>query len=59
ILAIGRIQKLPVVEGERIAIGERLSLTLSCDHRAVDGALGARYLDELRDILERPESLAL
>lgn len=59
ILAIGRIQKVPVVEGERIAIGERLSLTMSCDHRAVDGALGARYLDELRDILERPESLAL
>jgi pyruvate dehydrogenase E2 component (dihydrolipoamide acetyltransferase) len=59
ILAIGRIQKLPVVEDDRIVIGERLSLTLSCDHRAVDGALGARYMDELRDILERPESLAL
>ena len=59
ILAIGRIQKLPVVEGDRIVIGERLSLTLSSDHRAVDGALSARYLDELRDILERPESLAL
>jgi pyruvate dehydrogenase E2 component (dihydrolipoamide acetyltransferase) len=59
ILAVGRIQKIPVIEGERIAIGERLSLTMSCDHRAVDGALGARYLDELRDILERPESLAL
>ncbi len=58
-LAVGRIQKVPIVSGERIAIGERLSLTLSCDHRAVDGALGARYLDELRDILERPESLAL
>jgi pyruvate dehydrogenase E2 component (dihydrolipoamide acetyltransferase) len=50
---------VPVVEGERIAIGERLSLTMSCDHRAVDGALGARYLDELREILERPEALAL
>ncbi|HKE15415.1 MAG TPA: 2-oxo acid dehydrogenase subunit E2 [Kofleriaceae bacterium] len=59
ILAVGRIQKLPVVEGERISIGERLSLTMSCDHRAVDGALGARYLDELREILERPEALAL
>ena len=59
ILAVGRIQKIPVIEGERIAIGERLALTMSCDHRAVDGALGARYLDELRDILERPESLAL
>ena len=59
ILAVGRIQRIPVVEGERIVIGDRLNLTLSCDHRAVDGALGARYMDELRDILERPESLAL
>jgi pyruvate dehydrogenase E2 component (dihydrolipoamide acetyltransferase) len=59
ILAVGRIQRVPVVEGERIVIGDRLNLTLSCDHRAVDGALGARYMDELRDILERPEALAL
>ena len=59
ILAVGRIQKVPVVEGERITIGDRLALTLSCDHRVVDGALGARYMDELREILERPESLAL
>jgi pyruvate dehydrogenase E2 component (dihydrolipoamide acetyltransferase) len=59
ILAIGRIQRVPVVENDRIVIGDRLSLTLSCDHRAVDGALGARYMDELREILERPESLAL
>jgi len=59
ILAIGRIQRVPVVENDRIVIGDRLNLTLSCDHRAVDGALGARYMDELRDILERPESLAL
>lgn len=63
ILAVGRMQKVPVVVSDdgsdRLAIGERISLTLSCDHRAVDGALGARYLDELRDILERPEALAL
>jgi pyruvate dehydrogenase E2 component (dihydrolipoamide acetyltransferase) len=59
ILAVGRIQRMPVVDNDRIVIGDRLNLTLSCDHRAVDGALGARYMDELRDILERPESLAL
>jgi pyruvate dehydrogenase E2 component (dihydrolipoamide acetyltransferase) len=59
ILAVGRIQRTPVVDNDRIVIGDRLNLTLSCDHRAVDGALGARYMDELRDILERPESLAL
>jgi len=59
ILAVGRIQRIPVVDNDRIVIGDRLNLTMSCDHRAVDGALGARYMDELRDILERPESLAL
>jgi pyruvate dehydrogenase E2 component (dihydrolipoamide acetyltransferase) len=59
ILAVGRIQRIPVVENDRIVIGDRLNLTMSCDHRAVDGALGARYMDELRDIIERPESLAL
>jgi pyruvate dehydrogenase E2 component (dihydrolipoamide acetyltransferase) len=59
ILAVGRIQKIPVVEGERVVAGQRMVLTLSCDHRVVDGALGARFLDELIEILERPESLAL
>ena len=59
ILAVGRIKKIPVVDGDRITIGKRMNMTLSCDHRVVDGALGARFLDQLVDLLERPESLAL
>jgi pyruvate dehydrogenase E2 component (dihydrolipoamide acetyltransferase) len=59
ILAVGRITKQPVVENERIAIGERMNVTLSCDHRVVDGALGARWLQSFVELLERPESLAL
>jgi pyruvate dehydrogenase E2 component (dihydrolipoamide acetyltransferase) len=59
ILAVGRIAKQPVVDNERIAIGERMNVTLSCDHRVVDGAVGARWLQAFIELLERPESLAL
>jgi pyruvate dehydrogenase E2 component (dihydrolipoamide acetyltransferase) len=59
ILAVGRIRREPVVSGESIAIGHRLALTLSCDHRVVDGAVGAQYLKSLVGILERPAALAL
>lgn len=59
ILAIGTIVEKPVVVDGQIAIGKRMSLSMSCDHRVIDGALGARYLKELVDILEKPESLAL
>jgi pyruvate dehydrogenase E2 component (dihydrolipoamide acetyltransferase) len=59
IVAVGTIRTLPVVDGESIRIGQRMSLTMSCDHRVIDGALGARYLDELTALLEQPELLAL
>ena len=44
ILAVGTTVKVPVVKDGAIVIGERLALTLSCDHRVVDGALGAQWL---------------
>ena len=55
ILSVGGILKKPVVNkaGEVVA-GQRIDLGLSCDHRVVDGALGAQYLAELRRLLEAP-----
>ena len=58
ILAVGKITKVPVVDDcDQIAVGHRMSLTMSCDHRVIDGALGAEYLKELRHLLENPALL--
>ncbi len=55
ILAIGAIVKKPVVgPGDTIVVGQRVSITLSADHRVVDGAVGANYLAELKKLLESP-----
>ncbi|PYL29068.1 MAG: pyruvate dehydrogenase complex dihydrolipoamide acetyltransferase [Verrucomicrobia bacterium] len=58
ILAVGKITKVPVVDDcDQIVVGRRMSLTMSCDHRVIDGALGAEYLKELRHLLENPALL--
>ena len=55
ILAIGAVVKKPVVNSRNeIVVGQRLSIGLSCDHRVVDGAIGAEYLAELRKLIENP-----
>lgn len=54
ILAVGSIVKKPVVKNDELAIGNIMKLTLSCDHRVVDGASGARFLQTLKGILEDP-----
>jgi pyruvate dehydrogenase E2 component (dihydrolipoamide acetyltransferase) len=60
ILAIGNIVKKPVVgANDAIVVGHRQSITLSCDHRVVDGAVGAAYLKELRELIEKPALLLL
>lgn len=59
ILAVGAIRQEPgVVNGEIKAIS-KMKLTLSCDHRAVDGATGALFLKELKSLLENPVSVLL
>ena len=58
ILAIGKVTKIPVIDDcDQIISGHRMSITMSCDHRVIDGALGAEYLKELRHLLENPALL--
>lgn len=54
ILAVGKTTPTPVVEGTDITIKQVMKLTLSCDHRVVDGAVGARFLQTLKTYLEEP-----
>lgn len=57
ILAIGKIEATPVVENNQVVIRQLLKLTLSCDHRTVDGAVGARFLQTLKAYLENPVTM--
>jgi len=58
ILAVGKVNKVPVIDDcDQIVVGQRMSITMSCDHRVIDGALGAEYLKELRHLLENPALL--
>jgi pyruvate dehydrogenase E2 component (dihydrolipoamide acetyltransferase) len=60
ILAVGAISKRPVVDNsDQIVVGHRMSIWMSCDHRVIDGALGAEYLKALRQLLENPALLLL
>jgi pyruvate dehydrogenase E2 component (dihydrolipoyllysine-residue acetyltransferase) len=58
VLAVGQINKVPVIDDcDQIILGRRMSIWMSCDHRVIDGALGAVYLKELRHLLENPALL--
>ncbi len=57
ILAVGVVRDEPVVKNGAVVPGQRLRMTLSCDHRVVDGALGAEYLAALRRLVEAPITL--
>jgi pyruvate dehydrogenase E2 component (dihydrolipoamide acetyltransferase) len=56
ILAAGAIREVPVVDDGEIKIGRRMKMVLSCDHRAVDGAIAASFLSELKEVMENLES---
>jgi len=55
ILAVGAVRKEPVVDdNDAVVVRQRMRITLSCDHRVIDGAVGAAFLRELADMLENP-----
>ncbi len=54
IMAVGGIIEKPVVRDGQIVVGHTMKVTLSCDHRIVDGAMGAQFLQTFREILEDP-----
>ena len=54
ILSVGAGEKRPVVKGDQLAVATVMSVTLTCDHRVVDGATGARFLAALKPLLEDP-----
>lgn len=60
ILAVGKIVKTPVVdENDELKVKPIMKLTLSCDHRIIDGALGAKFLNRIKELLENPMEMLL
>lgn len=59
ILAIGGIIQKPIVENGEMKVGNMMKVTLSCDHRVVDGAMGAEFLKTFKEILEEPVRLLI
>ncbi len=57
ILAVGAAVEKPVVRSGELVVGHELSATLSLDHRVIDGAMAARYLKTLKDLIENPAAL--
>ena len=54
ILAVGGIKQVPVVKNGQVVPGNVMKVTLSCDHRVVDGASGAAFLNTIKSFLEQP-----
>ncbi|MHA7877759.1 MAG: dihydrolipoamide acetyltransferase family protein [Bacteroidota bacterium] len=57
ILAVGEVKQIPVVKNGAVVPGHIMKVTLSCDHRVVDGAVGAAFLHTLRQLLEDPRKM--
>ena len=54
ILAVGSVRRVPVADGDAVTVGRRMALTIACDHRVMDGAMGARFLQDVKRLLEQP-----
>jgi len=59
ILAIGAGEKRVVVESDKPAVATVMSVTMSCDHRVIDGATGARFLAAFKQFVEEPAAMLL
>jgi pyruvate dehydrogenase E2 component (dihydrolipoamide acetyltransferase) len=59
ILAIGGVEEKPVVIEGQLEVRQRMRVTMSCDHRVIDGATGAKFLQTLKGYIENPLSLVL
>ena len=59
ILAVGMTREKPVVEGGEVAVRRRMRVTMSCDHRVVDGAIGSGFLATFKEMLENPLAMVL
>jgi pyruvate dehydrogenase E2 component (dihydrolipoamide acetyltransferase) len=56
-IAVGAIRDVPVVTNGTVTAGRRMKVTMSCDHRALDGLMGAQFLKEFKRVLEHPQEL--
>jgi pyruvate dehydrogenase E2 component (dihydrolipoamide acetyltransferase) len=59
ILAVGAGEQRPVVKNGELTVATVMSVTLSCDHRAIDGAVGAEYMAAVKMFLEQPSAMLL
>jgi pyruvate dehydrogenase E2 component (dihydrolipoamide acetyltransferase) len=59
ILAVGAGEQRPIVRDGALAVATVMTVTLSCDHRAVDGAVGARWLQSFKSFIENPVTMLL
>ena len=58
-MAVGSGQKKPIVKDDKVVICNIMNVTLSCDHRAIDGAVGARFLQVFKKFIENPMLMSL
>jgi pyruvate dehydrogenase E2 component (dihydrolipoamide acetyltransferase) len=59
ILSVGAGEKRPVARNDKVVIVTMMTVTLTCDHRVVDGATGAKWLQHFKQFVETPEAMLL
>jgi len=59
ILSVGSIKKKPIINNDKIVIGNTTKFTLTCDHRIIDGAVGSDYLKSLKNLLQEPLNIII